>query len=93
MTEKLERDVQFLLIVTEVNLTATTLSYTLALLSQLTNVAVISTKRLNHDFWGDRDDPVLTVRRLSTLLLHTFGHLPISLMRGIRTMGCMTSQA
>lgn len=75
MTEKLERNVHFLLIVTEVDLTATTLSYTLALPSQLTNVGVVSTKRLNPDFWGDRNDPALTIQRLSSLLLHTFGHL------------------
>lgn len=75
MTEKLERDVHFLLIITEVDLSATALSYTLALPSQLTNVGVVSTKRLNPDFWGDREDSALTVRRLATLLLHTFGHL------------------
>ncbi|PZO41797.1 MAG: hypothetical protein DCF17_10170 [Shackletoniella antarctica] len=75
MTEKLERDVHFMLIVTEVDLSATTFSYTLALPSQLTNVGVVSTKRLNPDFWGDREDAALTVRRLATLLLHTFGHL------------------
>ena len=75
MTEKLERAVHFLLIVTEVDLTATTLSYTLALPSQLTNVGVVSTKRLNPDFWGDRGDPEISARRLASLLLHTFGHL------------------
>lgn len=75
MTEKLERDVHFLLIVTEVDITATTLSYTLALPSQLTNVGIVSTKRLYPDFWGDSEDATLTVRRLATMLLHTFGHL------------------
>lgn len=75
MTEKLERGVHFLLIVTEVDITATTLSYTLALPSQLTNVGIVSTKRLNPNFWGDSGDATLTVRRLATLLLHTFGHL------------------
>lgn len=75
LAEKLERDVHFLLIVTEVDLAATTLSYTLALPSQLTNLAVVSTKRLDPDFWGDEDDEDLTVRRLTALLLHSFGHL------------------
>ena len=75
MTEKLERDVHFLLVVTEVDLTATTLSYTLALPSQLTNVGVVSTKRLAPRFWGESEDEALAVRRLTTLLLHTFGHL------------------
>ena len=75
MTEKLERNADFLLIVTEVDLAATTLSYTLALPSQLTNIGVISTKRLEPTFWGDEADEALTVARLSHLLLHTFGHL------------------
>ncbi len=75
MTEKLERDVHFLLIVTEVDLATTTLSYTLALPSQITNVGIVSIKRLDPDFWGEAEDEALTVRRLATLLLHTFGHL------------------
>jgi len=75
LTEKLEREVHFLLIVTEVDLAATTLSYTLALPSPLTNVGVVSTKRLDPAFWGDPADDARVVRRLNTLLLHTFGHL------------------
>ena len=79
LTEKLERGVHFLLLVTEVDLAASTLSYTLALPSQLTNVAVVSTKRLDPSFWGDAADPAtdeaLAVRRLHALLLHSFGHL------------------
>ena len=79
LAEKLERGAHFLLIVTEVDLSASTLSYTLALPSQLTNVAVVSTKRLEPSFWGedtgtDADDD-LAARRLETLLLHSFGHL------------------
>ena len=75
MTEKLERGIHFLLIVTEVDLSSSTLSYTLALPSQLTNVAVVSTKRLDPAFWGDEHDDDLAVRRLTALLLHTLGHL------------------
>ncbi len=75
MTEKLERDAHFLLIVTEVDLAATTPSYTLALPSQLTNVAVVSTKRLEPTFWGKGDDEALATDNLATLLLHSFGHL------------------
>ena len=75
MTEKLERDIDFLLIVTEVDLSATTLSYALALPSQLTNIGVVSTKRLEPTFWGDEADDALAVRRLNHLLLHTLGHL------------------
>ena len=79
LTEKLEREVHFLLVVTEVDLAATTFSYTLALPSQLTNVAVVSTKRLRPAFWGEggeeAEDEALTARRLTALLLHCFGHL------------------
>jgi len=75
LKEKLERGVHFLLIVTEVDVSASTLSYTLALPSQLTNVAVVSTKRLDPAFWGDGRDDDLAVRRLTALLLHTLGHL------------------
>ncbi|MEP0548145.1 MAG: hypothetical protein ABJF88_14510 [Rhodothermales bacterium] len=75
ITEKLERRVPFLLIVTEVDLTASTLSYVVALPSQLTNVGIVSTKRLDPAFWGDTDDDDVTVDRLAALLLHTFGHL------------------
>ena len=75
MTEKIERGAHFLLLVTEVDLATSTFSYTLALPSQLTNVGIISTKRLNPTFWGDEDDTALTVKRLTTLMIHTFGHL------------------
>ncbi len=79
MAEKLERGVHFLLIVTEVDLSTSTLSYTLALPSQLTNVAVVSTKRLDPAFWGDDLDEAAAddraARRLETLVLHSFGHL------------------
>ncbi len=75
LTEKLERKMHFLLIVTEVDLAATTLSYTLALPSPLTNVGVVSTKRLDPAFWGGPADNTVMVQRLTTLLLHTFGHL------------------
>lgn len=75
LTEKLERGVHFLLIVTEVDLAATTLSYTLALPSQLTNLAIVSTRRLDPAFWGDGRDDDAVVERLTVLLLHSFGHL------------------
>ena len=75
MTEKLERDVQFLLIVTEVDLAAKSFSYTVALPSRLTNVAVASTKRLDPAFWGDEPDEKVASEALATLLMHCFGHL------------------
>ena len=73
--EKIERGVHFLLIVTEVDLSASTLSFALALPSQLTNVGVISTKRLSPGFWGEDEDPDRTADRLTALMLHTLGHL------------------
>ena len=73
--EKLERDLPFLLIVTEVDLASSSLAYTIALPSPLTNIAVISTRRLDPGFWGDETDPERTAKRLARLMLHSFGHL------------------
>lgn len=75
LAEKTERGMPFLLIVTEVDLSATTLAYTLALPSPLTNIAVLSTKRLDPGFWGDGEDRSVAVERLTALMLHSFGHL------------------
>ena len=75
LAEKLERRLPFLLIVTEVDLASSSLAYTLALPSQLTNVGVVSTKRLDPGFWGEDPDPERAEARLAALLLHTFGHL------------------
>ena len=75
LAEKLERDLPFLLIVTEVDLSSSSLAYTLALPSQLTNVAVLSTRRLSPEFWGDAPDLERTAQRLAALMLHCFGHL------------------
>jgi len=75
LAEKLERNLPFLLIVTEVDLSSSSLAYTLALPSQLTNIAVVSTQRLDPGFWGDAPDFERTARRLASLMLHCFGHL------------------
>jgi len=75
LSEKLERDAHFLLIVTEVDLSATSVSFALALPSQLTNVGVISTRRLDPSFWGDEPQIETTIERLAALMFHTFGHL------------------
>ena len=75
VAEKLERKLPFLLVVTEVDLSSSSLAYTLALPSQLTNVGIVSTKRLNPGFWGDKPDPDRAADRLGALLLHTFGRL------------------
>lgn len=75
IAEKVERDVHFLLIVTEVELSAEALSYTLALPSQLANVGILTTRRLSPDFWGERQDRSVTRNRLAMLMVHTLGHL------------------
>ena len=75
IAEKLERKLPFLLVVTEVDLSSSSLAYTLALPSQLTNVGVVSTKRLDPGFWGGQPDAERASARLGALLLHTFGHL------------------
>ena len=75
LAEKLERDLPFLLIVTEVDLASSSLAYTLALASQLTNITVMPTRRLVSEFWGDTLDPDRTADRLAALMLYCFGHL------------------
>lgn len=75
VAEKTERDLPFLLIVTEVDLSSHSLAYTLALPSPLANIAVVSTRRLDPGFWGDKPDAERAAERLATLLLHAFGHL------------------
>ncbi len=101
LAEKLERKIHFLLIITEIDLSSSSLAYTLALPSQLTNIGVISTKRLNPDFWGDAPNAEVASARLTSLMLHTFGHLlnlqheqpPTNIMHAIESvedLDCMT---
>lgn len=75
INEKVERRLAFLLIVTEVDVSAARLSYFLALPSQLTNVAIVSTRRLAELNSPELDDRALMAERLSTLMLHCFGRL------------------
>ena len=75
INEKTERRLAFLLIITEVEIAAASLSYLLALPSQLTNVAIISTRRLADYGSADIQDQSLMTNRLSTLMLHCFGRL------------------
>ncbi|QDT15909.1 zinc metalloprotease [Alienimonas californiensis] len=75
LTEKLERGVHFLLIVTEVDLSSAAFTSTVALPSRLTNVAVISTKRLDPAYRGEPPDPDAAAAALTALLRHCFGHL------------------
>lgn len=74
-SEKAERSIPFLLVVTEVDITAEQLAYTLALPSPLTNIAIVSTKRLDPSFWGEERDDETAATRLTRLLAHSFGHL------------------
>ncbi len=75
LIEKVERKPNFLLVVTEVEITPLLATYSVALPSALTNVGIVSTKRLNPHFWGEPDEEDITAERLVGLLLHTMGHL------------------
>jgi predicted Zn-dependent protease len=75
MSEKIEREITFMVIVTEVELAASGVSYVLGFSSRLTNIGIISMKRLAPDFWGDPADRNTTINRLAALMLHTIGHL------------------
>ncbi len=75
LSEKIERNIDFLLIVTEVDLAASKLSFALALPSQLTNIAVISTKRLALQAQGEQDSSGASPDRLAALLLYSFGRI------------------
>ena len=75
LNEKTERRLAFLLIVTAVEFDAASLSYLLALPSQLTNVAVLSTRRLVDENGDDSRDAGLLGDRLGALMLHSFGRL------------------
>lgn len=75
INEKTERKLAFLLIITDVEIAAASMSYLLALPSQLTNVAVISTRRLIAYGEDKLLQEELRTERLTTLMLHCFGRL------------------
>ncbi len=75
INEKTERRLAFLLILTEVELSASSISYLLALPSRLTNVAVISTRRLAECDPGNAAEEARLTGRLTALMLHCFGRL------------------
>lgn len=75
INEKTERKLAFLIIITEVEIAAASLSYLLALPSQLTNVAIISTRRLADRGSEEINDTALMADRLATLMLNCFGRL------------------
>jgi len=74
--EKVERTPSFLLVVTEVEIAAEMMTYATSFTSPLTNVAILSTKRLDPGFWGDAANAQdTTEQRLVGLMLHTIGLL------------------
>ncbi len=75
INEKTERKLAFMLIITDVEIAAASMSYLLALPSQLTNVAVISTSRLIDNREDKCPQDELRIERLTTLMLHCFGRL------------------
>ncbi len=75
VVEKIERKPNFLLVITDVEISPQLTTYSIALPSPLTNVGVISMKRLNPAFWGNSVDTDITAQRLTGLMLHTIGHL------------------
>jgi hypothetical protein len=75
LAEKLERQANFLLIVTEADMEATRTPYVLAYPSRLANIGMVSVRRLLPDFWGEPEDDGLAARRLESLMLHTLGHI------------------
>ncbi|MCA9915598.1 MAG: hypothetical protein KC496_19725, partial [Anaerolineae bacterium] len=75
VVEKIERKPNFLLVITEVELSSQLTTYSVGLPSPLTNVGVISMKRLDPAFWGEALDTDVITQRLTGLMLHTIGHL------------------
>ena len=76
ISEKVERDLSFLIIVTDVELASASKSYLMAMSSQATNIGLITTKRLQPtDESGNPHGEDRVCTRLTTLLLRTFGRL------------------
>lgn len=75
INEKTERKLAFMLIITDVEIAASSMSYLLALPSQLTNVAVISIRRLIASSEDNAPQQQLCIERLATMMLHCFGRL------------------
>ena len=74
-SEAVARRYALLLIVTEVDLSATGKPYVLALSSSIANIGILSTRRLAPEHWGAPDDVEIRGRRLAALMLHSLGHL------------------
>lgn len=75
INEKTERKLAFLLIITDVEIAAASMSYLIALPSQLTNVAVISTRRLITHDQNLHLQEKHRAQWLTAMMLHCFGRL------------------
>lgn len=73
--EQVARRLDFLLVVTEVELSATGKPYVLALSSPLTNVGILSTRRLAPGLRAQPERQEVAARRLAALALHVLGHV------------------
>jgi len=75
LTEKVERRIQFLLVVSEATFSTAEISYAFAFPSRVMNIAILSTNRLSPELLGEESSPERTSQRLAGLMLHTLGHL------------------
>lgn len=75
LSEKTTRNIHFLLMIFEADLATSHRSFRIFLPSKLTNIGLLSIKRLNPKFWGYADDTAKTTQRLTNLMLHTLGHI------------------
>lgn len=75
LAEHVARRFNFLLLVTEVDLSATGKPYVLALSSQLTNVGLLSTKRLAPEAQDAAERDRVAAHRLAALAMHVLGHI------------------
>lgn len=75
ISEKTDRQIPFLLIISDVNLSTTSISSAHAFPSRLMNIGILSLRRLSPSYWGEEPDLEITSRRLAGLMMHTFCHL------------------
>ena len=75
LAEKLERRLNFLLILSDAEATATRLSFAVAFPSRLTNIGLISLRRLMPSPDASAQSVEQAATRLGRLMLHSLGHL------------------
>lgn len=98
---KVDRKLNFLLIFSDADIAGTKLSYALAFPSRLTNVGIISIRRLMTEDEEGEAPRSRSVARLKALLLHTFGHIlnlahsdtPASYMSDFSSVGDLDRKA